>query len=611
MTTQNNKNPFYIPRKTPFGVMEWILERIVGLRYLSKVYDKKNDDVSIEGFLDFVLSSLMVDYKVAFGHVDNIPKSGPTVVVANHPSGCIEGVILAKVLLSIRPDIQILANEFLKMIPELDALFIGVDVFGKDAVRKNAMALKIAHNHLAKGGLLLVFPAGEVSNAKRRKRHDYKKRHKYIEDKEWSKSVTSLVRKHQATTVPIYIDDKNSKIFYMARKIRPVLGTLMLGRELIRKRNRIVNLRISQAIPYKEIANMSPDEMVQYLRLNTYMMASNSSECAHNTMMQQWAEPIAEGLSTQHIINNIKMLPEDAFLFSHEEFDVYCTTYNHLDSLAHELGRCREETFRMNAEGTGKSLDLDEFDEYYHHLFIWDRENQNLVGAYRLGLADEIITKFGSKGLYSRESFRFDRRFVTSLNRNMKAIELGRSFIVSQYQGHRNALFLLWRGIGVFISRRPEYTHLFGPVSISSEYTMEARHLMVDVLRKYYYAHDKSKYVYGYKSLPNIPIHWTEDMLGGLDCINRTSAVISRMDDGKSVPVLLKQYLRMNGKIAGFSIDPDFNDSLDGLIVMDMRYMPLKALKKYMGKDTAVSYLGHHGIDTEQSTEQSMDTEKP
>ncbi len=597
MTVAKSSNPFHIPRKTPFGVLERMLERIVGLRYISKAYDTKPDGLCIEGFLDFVLSRLMVDYKVAFGDVDNIPKTGATVIVANHPSGCIEGVILAKVLLSVRSDIQILANEFLKMIPELDALFIGVDVFSKDAVKKNAAALKSAHKHLADGGLLLVFPAGEVSNTKRRKRHDYRKRHKYIEDKQWSKSITSLVRKHRATTVPIYIDDKNSKMFYMARKIRPVLGTLMLGRELIRKRNRIVHLRISQAIAYKEIANMPPDDMVQYLRLNTYMMASHSCEYAHNKMMQQWSEPLAEGLHTAHIVNNIQALPKEAFLFTHEQFAVYCTTYDHMDSLAHELGRCREATFRLNAEGTGKPLDLDAFDEYYHHLFIWDREQQKLVGAYRLGVADKIIEKFGSKGLYSRESFQFDRRFVKSLNPDMKAIELGRSFIVPEYQGHRSVLSLLWRGIGVFVSRHPEYTHLFGPVSISSEYTMEARHLMVDVLRKYYYAHDKSKYVSGYKSLPNIPIHWTEDMLGGLECTHRTSAVISRMDDGKSIPVLLRQYLRMNGKIAGFSIDPDFNDSLDGLIVVDMRNMPVKALKKYMGTDTAESYLEYHGMD--------------
>lgn len=588
MTTQHN--PFRIPRKTPFGMLERMLERITGIRYISKAYDKKPQDLGVEGFLDFVLSSLMVDYKVAFGDINNIPKTGATVIVANHPSGCIEGVILAKLLLSIRPDIQILANEFLKMIPELDPLFIGVDVFSKDAGRKNAVALKNAHKHLADGGLLLVFPAGEVSNTKRRKRR------KYIEDKQWSKSITSLVRKHQATTIPIYIDDKNSKMFYMARKIRPVLGTLMLGRELIRKRNRIVNLRISQAIAFQEVKDMSPDEMVQYLRLNTYMMASYSPYNAHNTLMQEWADPVAERLPTEHIVDNINALPNDSLLFSYDEFDVYCATYDTFDSLAHELGRCRELTFRLNAEGTGKPLDLNEFDEYYHHLFIWDRDNQQMVGAYRLGVADKIIAQMGSKGLYSRESFKFDRKFIQSLHPQMKVIELGRSFIMPDYQGHRNVLMLLWKGIGTFISQHPEYTHLFGPVSISSEYTMEARHLMVDVLRKYYYAHDKSKYVSGYNALPNIPIHWTEDMLGGLDCTNRTSAVISRMDDGKSIPILLRQYLRMNGKIAGFSIDPDFNDSLDGLIVVDVRNMPLKALKKYMGKQTATAYLKYHGI---------------
>lgn len=208
----DSTTPFRLPRKTPFGIGENVAEWATGLSQLDKFYAQRPVNADIQTFLRFTLSILGIDYQIAHGTLDTVPKQGPTVIVANHPLGCVEGVILAELLLMVRDDIQILANQYLKTVPELDQLFIGVDVFeGKDAVKSNMKALRTANRHLANGGLLLVFPAGEVSQL-------VDKQQQRLEDKEWSRSVSTLIRKNKATTVPVFINGQNSKRFYMVEK---------------------------------------------------------------------------------------------------------------------------------------------------------------------------------------------------------------------------------------------------------------------------------------------------------------------------------------------------------------------------------------------------------
>ncbi|MDW1813302.1 lysophospholipid acyltransferase family protein, partial [Vibrio sp. Vb2362] len=258
--------PFRLPRKTPFGIGENVAEWATGLNQLDKFYAQRPVNADTKTFLRFTLDILGIDYRIAHGSLDSVPKQGATVIVANHPLGCVEGVILAELLLMVRDDIQILANQYLKTVPELDQLFIGVDVFeGKDAVKSNMKALRAANRHLANGGLLLVFPAGEVSQLVDAKQQR-------LEDKAWTRSVSSLIRKNKATTVPVFISGQNSKRFYMAGKIHPLLRTLMLGRELLNKHAQTINLSFGQAIKFKELNTLNDDQVVNYLRLNTYLL---------------------------------------------------------------------------------------------------------------------------------------------------------------------------------------------------------------------------------------------------------------------------------------------------------------------------------------------------
>ncbi|RTZ14932.1 lysophospholipid acyltransferase family protein [Vibrio aquaticus] len=578
-------SPFRLPKKTPFRLGEHFTEWATGLSKLDKFYTQRPAGCDTKQFLRFTLEVLGIDYRINQGSLSHIPTTGPTVVVANHPLGCVEGVILAEMLLQVRSDVKILANQYLKTVPELDQLFIGVDVFDtQEAHHANLKAMRQAHQHLQEDGLLLLFPAGEVSQLIDNKT-------KRLEDKTWSRSVSRLIRKSRSVTVPIFIDGQNSKRFYFAEKVHPLLRTLMLGRELLNKSQQQIAISIGATIKFKELSSLCDDQMTNYLRLNTYLLQqpspSSSPEC--NSQNNQF--PVAEALAKEDLLNDLSHLKEDELLLSNGEFDVYCTSSERIPALMHEIGRLRESNFRAVGEGTGNSLDLDPFDRDYLQLFIWDNENQTLVGAYRLGLVDQLIEKHGMLGLYSRTLFHFDRPFIASMG---KAIEMGRSVIDAKYQKSMAPLLLLWKGIAAYVARHPEYTHLFGPVSISNDYSEQARHLLADTMTLHHSHSKAAEHVSPSNPLPNHERSWNPTMLTALGDVQLLSRVLSRIEQGKGVPVLLRQYLGLNGKLIAFNIDPKFNNALDGLIMVDLRQVPFKTLAKYMGSEKTERYLDKH-----------------
>ncbi len=579
-------SPFKLPRKTPFGLGEQFAEWATGLSQFDKFYAQRPAGCDTKQFLRFILDALGIDYQVVKGSLNNIPAQGASVIVANHPLGCIEGIILAEILLAMRSDVKILANHHLKIVPELDPLFIGVDVLdGANAQQANLLALRAAHRHLANGGLLLIFPAGEVS-------HLVDSKQRLLQDKEWSYSVSRLIRKHQATSVPIFIDGQNSRRFYMAGKIHPLLRTLMLGRELLNKKDSLIKIAIGHEIRYKEVNALNDQQLVNYLRLNTYLLNKVEQQKRNKAADDKSLFPIAARLPKADLINDIEQLTAANHLISSCKFDVYCATAEAIPAILHEIGRVREINFRDVGEGTGQALDVDKFDRDYRHIFIWDREENKLVGSYRLGLVDQIVAQRGLKGLYSSTLFNYAPQFLSNMG---NSIEMGRSVIAGEYQKSIFSLLLLWKGICTFVHRNPKYTHLFGPVSISNDYSEDARQLLAETMSMHYYDSEQAKLV----AATNPPTQsknrqWNTGLLTALTDIQLLSKVITRMEEDKGVPVLLRQYLGLNGKFVSFNVDPDFNDALDGLIVVDLRKVQEKTLARYMGSTEAQQYLSLH-----------------
>lgn len=574
-------SPFRLPKVTPFRLLERAAERVTGLHTLDNYYQQLPKHLDSKAFLRRTLETLNIHYNVSSGHLSGIPATGPLVIIANHPLGAVEGVILAEMLLQVRPDVKVLANQFLKRLPELAPLFISVDVFeGKSAVSANMKALRQGLQHLQNEGVLLVFPAGEVSTFDKQGQ---------LNDKPWSRSVAKLIKRSNANALAMHIHGRNSKPFYWAGMVHPYLRTAMLGREMLNKGKQIIDIAIGDVIEYKELESLnSEQQIVDYLRLNTYLLAPHA-EHQPQTLINQ--TPMIAPVQKNILIDEITALPTEAHLLNFKQFDVYCTQAERIPMLLQEIGRIREANFRLVNEGTGKACDVDEFDDYYQHLFIWDNDAQRLVGVYRLGLSDQIMAEKGVKGLYSRTLFRYDKKLIEQFG---QAIEMGRSVIDLPYQRSLTALLLLWKGIATYAYRNPHYIHLFGPVSISSEYSPTARELMVSTLEMHHFDQDSANLVKATNPLKKSQKNfWRADMLSSLADIQLLSKVLTRLGQ-KSIPVLLKQYLNLNGKLISFNVDKDFNDALDGLIVVDLRKVPVRTLAKYMGKEESADYLKKH-----------------
>ncbi|WCN07791.1 lysophospholipid acyltransferase family protein [Marinomonas mediterranea] len=586
------QSPFRLPRITPFGLGESFLEWMTGLAKLDRLYQKRPQNLSSFEFMRHTLKVLNVDYRVGAGSIENIPKEGPVLIVANHPLGAVEGVILADLIGEVRQDVKVLANQLLKRLPEISDLFIGVDVFeGKSSARTNAKAVRDAHKHLSDGGVLVVFPAGEVSTYRD---PETGKSASMLADVEWSQSVAKFIKRSSAVTVPMYIDGKNSALFYNAGKIHPLLRTAMLGRELLNKHSSNIQILIGNPLPYSETGRFEDNkELVKYLRLNTYLMSPQSA--AQTKSVSQHFDPIISPISPDVLESEIDALSDESCLLKQGDFEVYCAHTRDIPNMMQEIGRVREENFRAVGEGSGNACDIDEYDSYYRQLFVWQRNERELVGAYRMGLVDELLENKGIDGLYSKSLFQYGPEFLETLD---TSIEMGRSVVTQKYQRNLNSLLLLWKGIAAFASKHPKYTNLFGPVSISNDYSPMARQLMMEALSLHCYDEHKAELV-----SPSVPFKkagntfWQPHLLSCLADTSLLSNLLSRMEDGKGLPVLLRQYLKMNGKLVCFNLDPDFNDTLDGLIVVDLRNVPLKTLGKYMGREEAKTYLLQHGQD--------------
>jgi putative hemolysin len=306
--------------------------------------------------------------------------------------------------------------------------------------------------------------------------------------------------------------------------------------------------------------------------------------------------PVAQAVPEALLKAEVEALPAGQRLVESGRYLIQYARAEQIPWCLQEIGRLRESTFRAAGEGTGKSSDIDLFDAYYLHLFLWDREANAIVGAYRMGLADEILARYGKRGLYTQSLFNYSSRLLETLN---PAIELGRSFVRVEYQRSFSSLLLLWRGILQFVLRSPRYAVLFGPVSISNDYEPISRELMVDYLRTNNGEATLAKHV-----KPRHPFRVDrskisrEVEIADLKDIEQLSRVIARIEhDNKGVPILLKQYLKLGGRLLGFNADDQFSDALDGLIVVDLRASEPRVLARYMGQEGAAAFFVHHGAE--------------
>jgi putative hemolysin len=574
-----------------------VAERVFALRDLAQGYECLAETDTPDAFAAQTLQYLNIAPRVVGGALANIPATGPVVVVANHPFGGLEGVIMTLMLRQVRPDVRIMANSLLRRIPELRDTFIGVNPYGHArAARENIKPLREAIRWLKEGGLLVVFPAGDVSHLHLPAIE--------VRDGKWDAGIARLIRLAGAQVVPVHIAGRNSMLFLTLGLFHPLMRTLMLPRELANKRNRCIELRIGEALGGKRLAaHAGDDELAKYLRLHTCMLAARPGKPTEKAKEQEAltrAEPITAAIDRSLLRAEVHALPQSQHLAESGGLRVCYARAGQIPWLMQEIGRLRELTFRSVGEGTGRATDIDLCDAYYLQLFLWNEERGEVAGAYRLGLADEIVQRYGRKGLYSYSLFRYSRRFLKALN---PAIELGRSFVRPEYQRSFAPLMLLWKGIGEFVARHPRYAVLFGPVSISNDYSSLSQQLLVDFLRLNNFDHALGRHIHPRRPYRKTlrPV-WGRSELAGMASIDEVSELVALQEsDEKGVPILIKQYLKMGGRLLGFNVDRDFGDCIDGLIMVDLRLTEERVLQRYMGQEGARGFLQRHEVIREKS----------
>ncbi|HPF90017.1 MAG: lysophospholipid acyltransferase family protein [Flavobacteriales bacterium] len=550
-----------------------LLSEVSGLKRLERFYNAIEDEHDRD-FVAAVFRNLELELDVDPADRLNIPKEGPVILVANHPYGAIDGLALVHVLGEVRPDLKVMANFLLQQLEPLRDRFIGVNPFEQLTSLSSFQGMRQAMAHVREGGALAVFPAGEVSS--------WRTELKAVADPRWKTPVVKMAQHLGVPVVPVWFDGANSLVFHVLGMIHPNLRTLALPKEMLRMRGRSVRMRIGKPIAAKDIAAFtSVEQLARFLRAKTYALGSGvqvKRELFSPLRFPQRPKEIAEALPADKLVAEIAGL-DDLKLNSQGEFDLYLAPTGRIPNILREIGRLRELTFRAVGEGTNKSIDLDEFDLYYDHLFLWDREKQRLAGAYRIGNGARIMSRYGKRGFYTYTLFRMDRPMDRVLRRSF---ELGRSFIALDYQRQRLPLYMLWRGLLLHITANPDHRYLIGPVSISGTYSRISRSLIMEFVQQHHYDAEMAASVRPRNRFRIKPDKVDREVLvqASMADLKKMDRLIAEVDPNETaMPVLLKKYLLLNARIIGFNRDPRFNDALDGLMVLDLSKLPERTVE--------------------------------
>ena len=545
------------------------------------------------GFFRGVLKELGLRYRCAAEDLARIPREGPVMVVANHPFGLADPLILGALLADLRSDFLFLANSFLEAIPQLAPYIIPVNPFGgANAARENYKSIRRSIEWLQAGGLLVVFPAGEVAAMQLPDLG--------IRDPEWNRNAARLLTRTGASAIPVFFHGTNSPAFHLAGLVHPGLRTALLPHELLNKAGAEIQVSIGKAILPARLARLRGSrEATEYLRARTYLLEGRVRPDPPPMVFMNpamWRKPamLAAAKDPFAIEREMESLSGTCHLVKAGEYVVSVAAADQIPTTLLEIGRLREFTFRGAGEGTGFATDLDVFDRHYEHLLLWNREKREIAGAYRLARTDEILERQGPRGLYTSTLFRLHPNFYDAI---CPALELGRSFVRPEYQKGYLPLLLLWKGLAHYVAANPRYRILFGPVSISKDYTPSSRALMTGFLRSRPGETDLAAYIkprkpFRVRGLSGCDPRTFGSLLANLDDLSELVADLEA--DHKGVPILLQQYLNLGGQILEFSVDRKFSNVLDGLILVDLVKANQSKLERYMGKGSARSFLAHH-----------------
>jgi putative hemolysin len=527
---------------------------------------KENSHLKGFEFVDSVLDYFDFDYTVSSTDLENIPSSGKVMIIANHPLGGLDALCLLRLISQVRADVKIVANDFLAGFEALNNLLIPIDNY---KIRQSKKDIKKIYQALNNEEAVIIFPAGEVSRATS----------KGIKDPSWNKGFLNFAQNSNSPILPIFLDAKNSKTFYTISVINKTFSTLLLSNEMFKKKSKRINIKIGEIIPNE---NISPKGLDKKYLINLYKKHLYSLKRRKKSFFQTQSA-IAHPQKRQDLISELKS--SQLIGETNDGKKIYLYDYTDDSIVLKELGRLRELSFRKVGEGINKKRDTDKYDIYYQHIILWDDNDLEIVGSYRIGNSDFIFRNIGVKGFYSNTLFKYNESITPYLK---NSIELGRSFVQPKYWGTR-ALDYLWYGIGAYLKKNPNIKYMFGPVSMSSTLPTIAKDLMI-----FYYSH----YFKDTKQLvvPKLSYQYSNN----INEIKEQFLLNDRKKDfkflkstlssiGVSVPTLYKQYSDITEedgvKFLGFNVDKEFSDCIDGFILVNVEKIKDAQRKRYINRD--------------------------
>lgn len=545
-----------------------LADKLFGITKLNKLYVLHNlAGLSKQDFAKGLIKGLNLQLTGIEALQAKVPKEGALVIASNHPFGGIEGVILSWALGQIRPDLKVLANKGLKIFPELEDYFIFTNPLSENDP-KNAPSLRASLRHVKHGGALLIFPAGRVSY--------YHKDKNRITDHTWNRLVANFVKRAEAQYLPVFVNGLNSPLFYRLGRIYYRLRMLMLPRELANKQNAQIQILAGNAVSASVYnKTLDPQSHTALLRAQVYAQDPvwRMTWPADKTQVLQ---PLATEQDGKLILAEVAQLPTEQHLLDHKDLAVYFGYQSQLPATLKEIARLRELVFREHNEGSGEPLDTDHFDATYTHLFVLKRESGKIIGAYRMGQTDRLLASGNIDKLYLSRMFKFSSQFI---NQQQPCLELGRSFLIPEYQRSFQGLYLLWRGIGAFVCKFPHYRTLYGTVSLSKLYDPRSVALIDKAMVT------ATNLVSPYTAF-DFPLHpELEEFASQHKMSEHLTALLGSIEsDGKDIPVLLKHYNKLGAVFHCVGIDKSFNDTPGLLLSVDLPAAPEKLLKLYMGE---------------------------
>lgn len=556
-----------------------LLMNMLRFNRFNKAYSSIAGKEGVE-FIDEVIKIL--DYNIDLDEKEllKIPLKGPFIAIANHPLSGFDSLLLIKYLSLVRTGVKVWGCTNLKKIEPVSSHFINECYKTQvENYQYDPEDFKNASSHLENGGVVCIFPAGEKSDPGV---------YDGFSEKIWKYPILKFIKSANVPVLPVYFQDKGSRLLHLLAKINPSIQLGGIPAELLSKKHKSIKIRIGNPISGSRQEKF--EDIFKYgrfLRAKTFCLESNieiKPFFNYSLIPKAKPEPIIDAIPLEKILEEIENIKEEALLFKLKNYAVYCTPSLKIPNILNEIGRLREITFREVGEGTNQSIDVDEFDLYYNQLFIWDEEENKFVGAYRIGMGKEILAQFGKRGFYLQSLFKINNEFKSVLN---ESLELGRSFVVKEYQRKPLPLFLLWKGILYFLLKNPEYRYLIGPVSISNNYSKISKELIIKFIMANHLnwkmaSMIKPRNSYKFKSVNDNINVLMENMERDINLLDQIIGDLDELNSG--LPVLLKKYIKLNAKIIGFNVDPKFNNSLDGFIILDVFDVPENTIES-LSKD--------------------------